>query len=205
MDVEQESALQPSGDHSEQVPEVASALTTDIVSLILRVTFGVIFLGHATQKLGWFKGGGYPTSISTQADFVKFMGYDHTHLMAWLITLTEAASGILLLAGLCTPLAVAGMLGVNFQFIAGVQWNFGLFGNTTGGSGFELPLMMSAGIAALGFVGAGRFSVDHKLRWNLRGPRWGLAAIALAVVAGSIVLVGFGLGFGGQPTFPAKP
>lgn len=80
----------------------------DVAALLLRLVLGVVLLGHALQKLGWFEGGGYPTSIDTQADVVKFFGYDHTHLMAWLITLTEDVSGSFLLAGLLTPLAAAG-------------------------------------------------------------------------------------------------
>ena len=182
-----------------------SELATDVAALVMRVVFGIVFLGHATQKLGWFKGGGYPTSISTQADFVAFFGYDHTHLMAWLITLTEAMSGVLLLAGLLTPLAVAGLLGIEFQFMGGVQWKFGLFGNTTGGGGFEVALMMSGAAAALGFIGAGRFSLDRRLPWRLRGIRWGLAAIALGVVVGAIVVAWFGPGLGNHPPIPSQP
>ena len=181
----------------------AETLATDVAMLVLRVGLGVVFLGHGLQKLGWFEGGNYPKSISTQADFVSFFGYDHTNLMAWLITLTEAISGALLLAGALTPLAVAGVLGIEFQFIAGVQWSFGLFGDKTGAGGYEVAFMLIGATAALGFIGAGRFSVDHLLSWRLRGLRWGLAAIGLALVVGTLVLVGFGLGFGNHPSFPS--
>jgi putative oxidoreductase len=169
-------------------------------AIALRLTFGLVFLGHGLQKLGWFEGGGYPTSIGTQADFVQIFGYSHTHLMAWLITLTEASTGILLLLGLLTPLAAAGVIGIQWQFLAGVQWSGGLFGNATAG-GFEGALMMSAAAVAIGFIGAGKYSLDHRLGWSLKGQRWGFIAIALGVVVGTIVLVGFGVGFGGTPAF----
>jgi putative oxidoreductase len=185
--------------------DVGSERAIDAAALVLRLTLGIILLGHALQKFGWFKGGGYPTSINTQADFVKFFGYDHTHVMAWLITLTEAMSGVLLVLGFLTPLAVAGVMGIAFQFFAGPQWSAGLYGDTKGAGGFEFTLMMFSAAAALGFTGAGRLSLDRRFARSLRGVWWGFAAIALAVVVGTIVLVGFGVGLGGHPPAPPHP
>lgn len=178
-------------------------LATDVASALLRFVLGIIFSGHALQKLGWFEGGGYPTNISSQSEFVGFFGYDHTHVMAWLVTLTEAVSGVLLLAGLFTPLAVAGVMGISFQFIAGPQWSAGLFGDTSGAGGFEFTLVIFGAAAALGFIGAGRFSLDSRLPWSLRGWRWGSASVALAMIVGTIVLAWFGVGLGGHP--PSLP
>jgi putative oxidoreductase len=188
---------------AESRPVAGTDLATDVTAAVLRFVLGTVLLGHALQKLGWFKGGGYPTSINGQADFLGIFGYDHTSLMAWLVTLTEAASGALLLTGLFTPLAVAGAMGITFQFIAGPQWSAGLFGDTSGAGGFEFTLIIFGAAAALGFIGAGRFSVDSRLPWSFRGVRWGCASIALAVALGTIVLVGFGVGLGGHP--PALP
>jgi putative oxidoreductase len=129
-------------------PITGADLATDVASAVLRIVLGIIFLGRALQKLGWFEGDGYPTSISSQSHFVGFFGYDHADLMAWLVTLTEAVSGVLLLAGLFTPLAAAGMMGITFQFIAGPQWSAGLFGDTSGAGGFEFTLVIRCGCAA---------------------------------------------------------
>src|SRR5262245_61626549 len=47
----------------------------DVGLLVLRLGVGVVLLGHGLQKLGWFKGGGYPSSISAQKQFLAIFGY----------------------------------------------------------------------------------------------------------------------------------
>lgn len=189
-------------------PSVADGwgLGADLGAACLRFILGILFLGHGLQKLGWFKGPGWPTSIDDQAAFVGLFGYSHTHLMAWLLTFTEVISGALALLGLLTPLAAAGMIGIGFQFAAGPQWSGGLFGNSTS-SGLDQTLLLMFAAAALGFVGAGRYSLDAQFmpeRLPLRGWRAGVLAIVLGVIVGAIVLTGFGVGFGGHPSIPQQ-
>ena len=102
-----------------------------------------------------------------------------------------------------TPLASAAMIGVGFQFAAGPQWDGGLFGNESTG-GFDQTLLLMFAGAALGFIGAGRYSLDSRMPGSipLRGWRAGTIAIALGVIVGAIILIGFGVGLGGQPSFP---
>ena len=193
----------------EQVDEAArpaagqSDIGVDVAAVCLRFILGIIVLGHGLQKAGWFKAPGWPTSISEQADFVGFFGYSDTNLMAWLITITEVAAGVLLLLGLLTPLAAAAVIGVGFQFAAGPQWDGGLFGNESTG-GFDQSLILMFAGAALGFIGAGRYSLDSRMPSSVpvRGWRAGAIAVALGVVVGAIVLIAFGVGLGGQPPIP---
>lgn len=176
---------------------VLEAVTgADVGLLVLRLGIGIVFLGHGLQKLGWFPGGGYPTSMSEQKAFLVQFGYSSPSLMAWLVTVTEIFAGVSLLLGLVTPLGAAAVIGIAWQFVAGLQWDGGLFGNDTSG-GFEQTLMMLVGAVALAYVGPGRLSVDHALGLKLSGARWGSIGVALGVVVGSIVLVAFGSGFGG--------
>jgi len=175
----------------------------DVAAVCLRFVLGILFLGHGLQKAGWFKAPGWPSSISEQADFVGFFGYSDTNLMAWLITVTEVTAGALFLLGLLTPLAAAAAIGVGFQFVAGPQWDGGLFGNETTG-GFDQALVLTLAAVALGFIGAGRFSLDSRMPSSIpvRGLRAGVIAVALGVVVGAIVLIAFGVGLGGQPPMP---
>lgn len=190
-------------DESAQPVADESSIGVDVAAVCLRFILGILFLGHGLQKLGWFEAPGWPSSISEQAEFVAFFGYSDTNLMAWLITITEITAGALLLLGLLTPLATAAVVGVGFQFVAGVQWDGGLFGNEATG-GFDQSLLLTMAAVALGFIGAGRFSLDSRLPSSIpvRGWRAGAIAVALGVVVGAIVLVAFGVGFGGQPSFP---
>jgi putative oxidoreductase len=194
-----------------QLDEVVDAsvdgqnLGVDIGAAGLRFIFGIIFLGHGLQKFGWFKGPGWPSSINQEADFIQLFGFSHAHLMAWVVTITEIASGALALLGLLTPLAAAGMIGIGFQFAAGPQWSGGLFGNASS-SGLDTSLLMMFAEAALAFIGAGRYSLDARLPlWvPVRGWRAGVIAIALGVIVGAIVLIGFGVGLGGSPPIPGS-
>ena len=193
-------------DAVQPVLEESWGLGGDIGAACLRFILGILFLGHGLQKLGWFKGPGWPASIDDQAAFVGLFGYSHTQLMAWLVTLTEVACGTLAMVGLLTPLAAAGMIGIGFQFAAGPQWSGGLFGNSTS-SGLDQTLLLMFAAAALGFIGAGRYSLDAQFlpaRLPLRGWQAGVIAVVLGVVAGAIVLAGFGVGLGGHPAIPQQ-
>ena len=185
-----------------QRPLLATVTGSDVGLLILRLGIGIIFLGHGLQKLGWFKGGGYPTGISSQETFLTFFGYSSTAFLAWVVTLTEVGAGLSLVLGAVTPLGAAGATGIMFQAVAGYQWPGGLFGDNAGRGGFELSLVFFVASIALAFTGAGSLSVDGALRWKLSGMRWGVASLVLAVVVGTIVLTAFGVGFGGTPAPP---
>ena len=76
-----------------------------------------------------------------------------------------------------------------------------VFGNDQS-FGWEFSLIFFVMAIGLGFTGPGRMSVDAVLGWRLHGKKWGLVALALAVVAGVIVLIGFGVGLGGTPAPP---
>jgi putative oxidoreductase len=178
----------------------------DVGLLVLRFGLGVVFLGHGLQKLGWFRGGlggGYPASISAEKDLLLLWHYSSTGLLAWVLTITEIAAGVSLLLGLLTPLGAAGVIGIMWQFVAGLQWQYGLFANhtnelnaTTIPAGFEYTLIILTAAIALAFTGPGRLSADRALGLRLRGMRWGLIGTALGLVVGTFVLVVWGHGLG---------
>jgi putative oxidoreductase len=155
----------------------------DIGLLILRVVVGALFIGHGTQKLfGWFGGHG-PEGTG---QFLQSLGYAPGRPAAILTGIAEAGGGTLLALGFLTPLGAAAIIGVMMNATVAVHLPKGLW-NTEGG--FELPLVYSAAAAALAFVGPGRYSVDHALGWDLSGMWYGLGAIALGLLAASIVLL----------------
>jgi putative oxidoreductase len=150
--------------------------------MILRVVVGALFAGHGAQKLfGWFGGPG----INGTAGFMESLGYRNGRAAAVLAGLTEAVSGVMLLLGLLTPVAAAGIVGVMLSAIAAVHLRNGLW-NTSGG--IELPLVYAAVAAALGFTGPGTFSVDRLCGFHLAGTGYGAGALALGLAAALITL-----------------
>ncbi|KIA66557.1 DoxX family protein [Nocardia vulneris] len=156
-------------------------ITVDIGLLIIRVVFGALMAVHGAQKLfGWFKGPGW----SANAEGFELSGYNPGKLFGTLAGLTEFVGGLMLVAGLLTPLAGAIILGTMINAINSL-WSLGLFGKDT----YEMPLLFAAVGAAIAFTGAGRFSLDHGRPWQRQGFVWGAGAVVLAFAAAILTLI----------------
>ncbi len=151
----------------------------DVGLLVLRVVVGGLFVGHGLQKLfGWF--GGY--GIEGTAGFMSSLRYRQPKLAALGTGVIETGAGLFLAAGFLTPLVGAAIIGVMLNAIVSAKWPQGLYG------GYELDLTFASAAAALAFTGAGAYSVDRVLGWDLGGIAWGLFALALGTVAGLVVM-----------------
>jgi putative oxidoreductase len=146
--------------------------------LLLRLVVGAIFIGHGTQKLlGWFGGGGPDGTAS----MLGKVGYRSSRTMALLAGAAEALGGLLLVLGLLTPFGCVAIIGVMTNAILAVHAPKG-FWNTHGG--FEFPLTLLAAAAALGFTGPGRISIDKAIGLVLRGPVPGIVVLLAGILAG---------------------
>ena len=143
---------------------------------VLRAIVGLLFVGHGAQKLfGWFGGGG-PQGT---AGFFSSLGYRAPAAMAILAGLSELGGGLLLAAGLLTPLAALVLATVMLNAIATVQWQKGFLG------GWELDATFMAVALAVTMTGPGRLSLDHAIGWadDITGVEWASLAFAAAIVA----------------------
>ncbi|HEX9824836.1 MAG TPA: DoxX family protein [Actinomycetota bacterium] len=155
----------------------------DIGLLMVRIVIGGLLIGHGTQKLfGWFGGGG----VRGTAGFFEALGYRPATPLAVVAGTAEAGGGLLLAAGFLTPLGAAAIAGVMLNAIVTVHLAKGIW-NTNGG--LEFPLTVATGALAVAFAGPGRFAVDRAVGLDLQGTPWGLAAVALAVGVGSLTLL----------------
>lgn len=151
----------------------------DVGLLILRLVVGSLFIVHGTQKLfGWFGGHG----LKGTGGFFESIGYRPGPFMALIAGLAEAGGGLLLATGFLTPLGAAAVIGVMINAIFSVKLQQGLIG------GWELDLVYAGAAAALGFTGAGLYSLDATLGWVFTGATWGLGAIAMGVAASALAL-----------------
>jgi putative oxidoreductase len=147
--------------------------------LLLRLVVGLAFAGHGAQKLfGWCGGG----RIAGTAGFFGPLGYRAPVLMAVAAGLSELGGGLLLAAGLATPLAGFLLATVMLNAIVTMQWQRGFLG------GYELDLTFLSVAIAIVIAGPGRLSLDRAIGWddNITGPAWGSVALVGAIVAAVI-------------------
>ena len=144
--------------------------------LLLRLVVGLAFAAHGAQKLfGWFGGGG-PAGT---AGFFSSLGYRWPAAMALLAGLSELSGGLMLAAGLATPLAALALCTVMLNASVTVQWRQGFFG------GYELDVTFLTVALAVVATGPGRWSLDRAIGWddNLSGLNWSSVVLVGAIVA----------------------
>jgi putative oxidoreductase len=111
-----------------------------------RTIVGGLFIGHGTQKLfGWFGGGGMET---TAAGF-ESIGLRPGRRNATAAGLAEAVGGAFLAAGLFVPLAAASLIGTMITAIRTVHWKNGVW-LTNGGFEYNLVLIAALAVGAAG-------------------------------------------------------
>jgi putative oxidoreductase len=160
------------------------SVSASVGLLVLRLVLGGLFIGHGTQKLfGWFGGGG-PDGTGR---FLGSLGYRPGRSAAMLAGLTETAGGSLLAFGMITSLGSAMVIGMMVSAIVSVHLKNGVW-NTNGG--LEFPLVNAAAAAMLALSGPGRFSLDRALGWQ----PWGLVVGTLGIllgIAAALILEGW--------------
>jgi putative oxidoreductase len=154
----------------------------EIGLLLIRLVIGGTLAAHGAQKLfGWFGGFG----IAGTGGWLESMGFRSGKLQAAVSGLSEFGGGLLLAAGLLTPLGAAAIAGVMIVAIVSVHISNGFF---NGSGGYEFNLVLAVGAVALAFTGPGQYSFDNLLGLGLDGPEWGIPAALAALLIGGFVL-----------------
>jgi putative oxidoreductase len=153
--------------------------------LLLRAIAGVVMLAHGINHI--FGGG----KIEGTARWFESLGMKPGKLHAWLASITEVAAGAMLVLGLLTPLAAAGVVGVMLVALITNHIPNGFF-IFRPGEGYEYVLTLTVVGVVIGALGAGEWSLDHLLgddiREKLQGV-WGLLIAAGLGGAGAAVLL----------------
>ncbi|MBB5155402.1 DoxX family protein [Saccharopolyspora phatthalungensis] len=157
---------------------------TDMGLLILRLAVGGIFLAHGAQKLFGVLGGPGPDRF---AETLGDMGFHQNAVLALITGGTELGAGALLVLGLFTPLAGAGIVGLMASAIF-VKLGAGFFAAS---GGFELEATLGALGLGLMFAGPGRVALDYGRAWFRRPVLFGFICLIIAAAAAAAVLILF--------------
>lgn len=154
----------------------------EIGLLLVQVVVGLLVAGHGAQKLfGAFGGPG----LEGFRGFVSSLGLRPARPLAVAAGASELIGGGLLALGLATPLAA--VLIVATMVVAAGTAHAGKGVWITDG-GWELPLVYGTIAVGLAFSGAGPWSLDAAIGWDVAGLAWGVGALVLGVVGGASVL-----------------
>jgi putative oxidoreductase len=151
--------------------------------LIVHVLLGALLAAHGAGKLlGWF-GAGF--GLAGTSGYMESLGLRPGRPFALLAGSAELAGGLLLGLGLVTPLGA--LLVAATMLVAALSDHRGK-GLWIFNGGAEL-VVTNAGVAiALAFTGAGRWSLDAVVGWDVAGIWWGAGAAGLALLGATSVL-----------------
>jgi putative oxidoreductase len=126
--------------------------------LFLRLIMAVVMFPHGAQKVfGWFGGRGYEATVT------GFVGMGIPQILAILVVVVEFLGPILLVFGLLTRFAAAGIGTIMIVAALMVHLPHGFFMNWSGqkgGEGIEFHLLMLAIAIALIIQGGGKWALD---------------------------------------------
>lgn len=149
--------------------------------LIVRVAVGLMIIAHGYNHI---YGGG---KIEGTAGWFASMGLKPGILHAWLASITEIASGILLILGFLNPLAAAGVCAVMIVAWITAHKDNGFF-IFKPGQGWEYVAVVSAVTLTMGALGPGEWSLDSAFGltfYGLEGPIvLGLGGLLITAILG---------------------
>jgi putative oxidoreductase len=154
----------------------------EIGLLVIHVTLGLLLAGHGAQKLFGVLGG---YGLEGTGGYLESFGLRPGRFYAALAGGAELAGGLLLAAGLATPLAAAVI--ASTMIVAAFTDHRGK-GLWIFNGGAEYVLTVGAVALALAFNGAGAWSVDAAIGWDVAGLAWGLGALGVAIIGAAGVM-----------------
>lgn len=145
--------------------------------LILRLLVGLLIAGHGVQKVSRRLGG---RGLEGGAEEFRADGFRGGALTALAAGGGQIGSGLLLAAGLLTPAAATGAVGVMTVALT-VKRPHGLWVQN---DGYEYPLVLIGTATALAATGPGARSADAALGLAPYPAWWAAPVLALGVASG---------------------
>jgi len=156
----------------------------DLGLLLMRVAVGGMFAALGAQKVfGWWNGPG----LDRFASDLGGLGFKQTDVLSAAVGFTELVGGVLVMLGLFTPLAAAGLVAVAVNAVW-VKWGGGLF---LADDGYQAELALGALAAGLTLTGPGRVALDYGRVWFRHPVVTGWFFLLLGIGAGVVARVVF--------------
>lgn len=153
-----------------------------VAKLAFRVVLGGLCIGHGTQKLyGWFGGGG----LDGTEKMMKAIELHPPRRNAVLSGATEAGCGALLVAGAATPLAATGLVATMATAIRTVH---GKNGPWNAHRGWEFNAVIIASLLALVESGPGKLSLDAAVGRARGGTGLAIGVLAAGAAASTAIV-----------------
>jgi putative oxidoreductase len=151
---------------------------------LIHAVVGVLIAAHGSQKLfGWLGGG----DVAGTGGMMEALGLVPGKPMAVAAGSAEFAGGLLLALGLLVP--AAAVLIASTYLVAARTAHAGK-GPWNSNGGWEYVLVLSTVAIGLAFNGAGKWSLDHAIGWDVSGLWWGIGAAVVALLGAIAVLAG---------------
>jgi len=157
--------------------DTLSPSSANTALLIARVALGAVFIAHGVNHI--FGGG----KIAGTARWFEGLGMRPGIVHAWFASITEVGAGALLVLGLATPLACAGVVGVML-----VAWitnhlknGFFIF---RPGEGWEYVMVLTMLGITVGTLGPGEWSIDDHVHTLTR--LWGWPGFLISLGGGAL-------------------
>ena len=155
----------------------------DVAALGLRLVLGVVMVAHGIK---------HARGREKTSRWFGSIGFKSPQLQWFASTATEIGVGVMLIIGLGTSLAVAGLIGIVTVAFVSVHRSVGFWITARPDEGYEYVLTLGAAAVVLAMIGPGSASLDAALDVDVILDGWyGLAAAGAGVAAAMAQLATF--------------
>jgi putative oxidoreductase len=151
----------------------------DVALLVVRLVFGVTLAYHGYNKVSGAGG------LAGTTGFFDSIGMRWPHVQARLAAATEIGAGLLFAAGLLTPFAAAGIIGLMAVATWAVHRGNGVF---VFNQGWEYTVSIAVVAWAIATTGPGDYSLDEAFDLSWSGWTGALIAALLGLGAAAVQL-----------------
>jgi putative oxidoreductase len=150
--------------------------------VLIQAVIGGFVAAHGSQKLFGILGG---YGLDGTGQYLEGFGLRPGKPFAFAAGSAELAGGLAFAAGFFTPGAAALIAGT---MLVALRTDHAGKGFWIYNGGYEYALTNAAVVIGLAFHGAGEWSVDSLIGWDVAGVAWGLGASGVALVGAGAVL-----------------